>query len=269
MRQLDESDILVVLGDCALVEWPHAEAEGKYQCDWLNEKPWTTILLYGNHDNYEAIKKYPVVEKFGGYVREIIPDGKVFALDFPAILNLNGHKTLLIPGANSHDIDYLCYSWEKDKINRWKKNRIWHRVVGESWWPEEKPNCAAVESLLRDNLGIWPSDLYKRTKIDKFKVDFILTHDCPASMTKLMCHGSGPRMIATQEEKFLEDIKRCANFKYWFHGHMHTYLQYGADRIPCRVSEDGTEVMDYSGEDNIFCIYDDIAKITNGLEWIY
>lgn len=243
---IQEGDIVVCLGDCGIVDWPGFEKQCNYMLDWLNDKPQTTILLYGNHDNYDAIQKYPVIKKYGGYVRQV--RDKVFAVDFPTVLDLNDNKCLLIPGADSHDIWNLFYPWQKDEIRKCRTNRKWYRVVGQSWWPQEKVNEPACSTLL----GIY-SRYVNDYDSDKRKFDYVLTHDCPDFLFKIW--NSQDRRVPTEGEEFLGYLATCLSYKGWWHGHCHEELfAYGDEDFK-------TTHRQPTKPHNIACIYHNIYEI--------
>lgn len=230
---IQEGDIAVCLGDCGIVDWPGFEKQCDYMLDWLNDKPQTTILLYGNHDNYDAIQKYPVIEKYGGYVRQV--RDKVFAVDFPTILNLNESRCLLIPGAESHDTWNLYYPWDKRRVRDARKRNKWYRVVGESWWPQERINVPACSCLLDVRYGMCGDNHF----------DYVLSHDCVGYMhDSWKRSGSPARMIPTEGENFLSGLSDMLQYKTWWHGHCHEeFYPYGKE------------------EKNIVCIYHRIFEI--------
>ena len=57
-KDLDRLDIMVVLGDWGVL-WYGDERDNKWINNW-DLKPWTTFVVYGNHDNYSALQKYPI-----------------------------------------------------------------------------------------------------------------------------------------------------------------------------------------------------------------
>ena len=71
--------------------------------DWLEGKPFTTLFVDGNHENFDRLYAYPVEEWHGGKVHKIRPSvihmmrGQVFAID--------GKSVFTFGGASSHDID--------------------------------------------------------------------------------------------------------------------------------------------------------------------
>ena len=72
-QQLDltKKDYLVICGDFGLV-WDGSSREMYWQ-DWLSNKNFTTLWIDGNHENFDILYQFPLIEMFGGYVREIAP----------------------------------------------------------------------------------------------------------------------------------------------------------------------------------------------------
>ena len=70
-RELTKDDYVIVTGDFGLV-WDGSKADRHWQ-QWLNEKPFTTLFVDGNHENHELLQQYPVTEWNGGKVHQIQP----------------------------------------------------------------------------------------------------------------------------------------------------------------------------------------------------
>ena len=58
---------LIILGDFGLV-WNREKENSheKWWLNWLEDKPFTTLFIDGNHENYDRLDKYPVSEWNGG-----------------------------------------------------------------------------------------------------------------------------------------------------------------------------------------------------------
>ena len=63
-KNLTKDDYLIVCGDFGLV-WDESPEE-RYWRKWLDDKPFTTLWIDGNHENFELLKEFPVINKFGG-----------------------------------------------------------------------------------------------------------------------------------------------------------------------------------------------------------
>ena len=82
---LGKKDYVIILGDFGLV-WNNSKEE-RYWRRWLESKPWTTLFIDGNHENFNMLYMYPVVDKFGGKVGKIsdsiyhLRRGEIYTID--------------------------------------------------------------------------------------------------------------------------------------------------------------------------------------------
>ena len=117
-RQMGRDDYMIVAGDFGGV-W-NGSSEERKRLDWLNEKPFTTLFVTGNHENYWMLRELPV------------EDG---------ILDMNA------PDFRARYIHLLL------------EGRQRFRIIGKSWWPEELPSdeeyTAALDTLERAG---WKAD---------------------------------------------------------------------------------------------------------------
>ena len=112
--KLTKEDIVVVLGDWGAI-W-YGNEKDRYLLNWWNNKPWTTFVVLGNHENYEAINQLPIARKFGSSVRKA--GRSIFIAETGNVYTFCNKKCLVLNGANSHD-----------KI---------FRKEGVSWWSQEE-----------------------------------------------------------------------------------------------------------------------------------
>lgn len=68
---MSKNDYVIVCGDFGLV-WNGSKREN-YWLDWLENKPFTTLFVSGNHENFDMLKTYPIEEWHGGKVQFIRP----------------------------------------------------------------------------------------------------------------------------------------------------------------------------------------------------
>ena len=68
---LTKEDMALVCGDFGCV-W-HGDGRDDESLDWLERRPFTTAFVTGNHENYDALRKYPLEEWRGGIIRRIRP----------------------------------------------------------------------------------------------------------------------------------------------------------------------------------------------------
>lgn len=199
---------VIICGDFGLI-WNYlAETPSeKYWLNWLEAKKFTTLFVDGNHEAFNRLYDYPVKEWNGGLVHEIRPH--VLHLIRGQVFNIDGCTIFTFGGARSHDIENLLDLDDPDfteKRKQLRKDNLFYRVKGISWWEEEMPTQEEMQIGL-DNL-----------ENNNWKVDYIITHDCTSSTKALYSHGS----FKTDElNAYLEEIRCRCEFKKWFFGHLH------------------------------------------------
>ena len=70
-KQMTKQDYVIVLGDFGGV-WDGSKEEQNW-LDWLEAKPFTTLFVSGNHENYDLLASYPIQSWKGGRVQVIRP----------------------------------------------------------------------------------------------------------------------------------------------------------------------------------------------------
>lgn len=184
-RELTREDYVIILGDFGLV-WDGSDND-EYWLDWLEGRPWTTLFVDGNHENHRMLAEYPEEDWCGGAVHRIRPH--VLHLMRGYIFDIDGNSFLAMGGGKSHDIPY--------------------RKEGVSWWPEEIPSD---EEMLRceDSLDY-----------AGWSVDYILTHDVPATVVPSLAYRVGRRPDIDPFEEWLDTIASRTEYKRWYCGHWH------------------------------------------------
>lgn len=207
-REMTKDDYVIILGDFGLIwDWAGESAQEKYWLDWLEDKPFTTLFVDGNHECFERLNAYSVKEWNGGKVHEIRPS--VLHLMRGEVFDLQGLKFFAFGGASSHDIKdgILDPIEDKEKIKEWRNDYYkMFRINKRSWWKEELPSEEEMSN------GI------KNLELNNYKVDFILTHSPSASVIALLGSGFYKQDYLTE---YLEEIRVKADYKKWFAGHMH------------------------------------------------
>lgn len=197
-RTLTRDDFLVICGDFGLV-WSQAGARGwkedAYWLDWLESKPWTTLFVDGNHENFDILDAMPETEWNGGMVHKVRPHVLHLMRGYVFDIPVGGHTETLLSmgGARSHDIEW--------------------RTEGVSWWPREMPSESEV-SRCREASGA-----------RDWHVDWVVTHDVPGRYVNWL-HG-GPRLRADGLESFLDELDGRLSFRVWYSGHWHTDIALG------------------------------------------
>lgn len=207
---LDEHDTVIILGDTA-IGWPGDRDNTKESLDFVDTMPFKVIYLFGNHDNYDYAETLPIAENGMRQVRWFDKTyERQFIVDKPMIADIADYHCLLIPGADSHDIDKLYMEDNSDEYHLSCYRGELCRIIGVSWWPQEAIDTTALYKLLRG-----------KHKNDHF--DLVLSHDAPGYFTNIASThgGAGFRLKATVGERFLEALYESIDYDYWLHGHFH------------------------------------------------
>lgn len=222
-KEMTKDDVVIICGDFGLVwDYTGEGASEHYWLKWLEEKPFTTIFVCGNHENFDRLYQYPVKEWHGGKVHEIRPH--VLHLMRGEVFDIEGLKFFAFGGASSHDIrdgivDPADFA-DKDDLMKHLKNLYnqgkQYRIKGVSWWEQELPT--------EDEMKNGEENLKKVGK----KVDYIISHSPSASTIALLGHGLYEQDILTA---YLEDIRANTEYKKHFCGHMHVNRAVNANDI--------------------------------------
>lgn len=208
-RDLTRSDYVIIAGDFGGV-WSNSPEE-QYWLDWLDDKPWTTLFVDGNHENFSRLAQLPVVDFCGGHAHEVRPGvlhlmrGEVF--DIPSDSRGTPTKRFFVMGgARSHDIDDgILEPTETDRIRRWAKRRKRFRINGVSWWPEEMPSGEEISKAS-----------FALDKIN-YGCDYIVTHSAPSALLPFLAVLPEPDELTN----FLEGVAVATRFERWYFGHYH------------------------------------------------
>jgi len=219
-KEMTKNDYMIICGDFGAV-W-NKECENRHETWWLDwleeEKPFTTLFVDGNHENFDRLYKYPVEEWHGGKVHKIRPS--VIHLMRGQVFDIDGVSIFSFGGAQSHDISggILDPKDPKFKLKRdsLDMNYISYRINHISWWKEELPSEEEMEEGRRN--------LEKHNN----EVDFIVTHCCASSTQTLLGGGFYKTDIETA---YFEELKQKVKFKKWFFGHYHDNKNVSAEEI--------------------------------------
>ena len=208
-NEMTKEDYVIICGDFGGVWNKDKESNMEtMMLDWLDCKPFTTLFLDGNHENFDRLYGYPVETWHGGKVHEIRQS--VIHLMRGQIYELYVKKIFTFGGAGSHDIsggilelNNPVYQKKKKELDKgWKPYRINHL----SWWKEELPSETEMDEG-RENL----------LKHDN-TVDFIVSHCASSSTEALLGQGLYKPDILTD---YFEEIRQNVKFQKWFFGHYH------------------------------------------------
>ncbi|MBP3339257.1 MAG: metallophosphoesterase [Lachnospiraceae bacterium] len=208
-KEMTKEDYMIVCGDFGGV-WDknNSGREEKWWLDWLENKPFTTLFVDGNHENFDRLYDFPVEKWNGGNVHKV--RSSVIHLMRGQVFNIEGLKFFTFGGARSHDIsagilepddpEYRAKKKQLDK--RWEPYRINHI----SWWTEEMPSTIEMEEG-RKNLEMQGNE-----------VDFVVTHCCSSSTQACLRTG---KFVPDELTDYLQEIRDRIKFKKWFFGHYH------------------------------------------------
>ena len=205
-KELSREDVLALAGDFGLPFSDPPTAEEQHWLQWLEKRPFSTVFVPGNHENYTWLSRLPRVPFRGGMARELSPH--VHMLERGYVFDLAGYSVFAFGGAASHDFQQLLSADDpelKKKEKRLQSLHVRYRIRGITWWEEEMP---LQEEYLRGR-----EELEKRD----WKVDLILTHCAPTSVQKRMA----PRYPVDELTDFLEEVYQKTTFRRWFCGHYH------------------------------------------------
>ena len=178
---MTKDDTVIITGEFGGV-W-FGDSRDDETLDWLARLPFTLAFVCGNHENYDALERYPVAEWHGGKVHCVRPH--VLHLMRGQIFELEGCRFFTMGGAKSHDTN--------------------HRINHISWWRQELPSdeeySEALQNLERYN----------------WQVDYIITHCAPTSIALMGSrHNEADRLT-----DFLQEVRERAKYYYWLFGHYH------------------------------------------------
>lgn len=208
LKIMDRNDYMIITGDFGGV-WSGTQAENS-RLKWLEDKPFTTLFVDGNHENFDRLNALPVEEWHGGKIHRITDH--IIHLMRGQVFEIGGLTFFTMGGAASHDIDDgILDPTEPDFERRyWQLRRMgaYFRVLRYSWWPEEMPSEAEYEEALAnlDRVG--------------WCVDCVLTHSAPSGILPQISPDYKPDRLTD----FLETVRRRCRFSKWFFGHYHTNM---------------------------------------------
>jgi len=189
-KKLTKDDIIIILGDFGIIWKEYPDKHEVYWKDWLDNKPWTTIIVPGNHDNYSRINSLPQVKKYGAKIKQY--SDSIYICNRGEVYTFNNQKFFTMGGALSID--------------------KYQRTIGISWWEEEIPSNKEFECGL--------SALEKHNK----KVDYILGHTAPESVITYYLNSLGLQGYDDKVDtvtKYFETVVNMVEFKRFYFGHMH------------------------------------------------
>lgn len=176
------NDIFIVCGDFG-IPW---YLEDMQRLDRLKLKPYIFLFVDGNHENFDLLNKFPVIEKFGGKVHKLCDN--VFHLMRGEVFEIEGKTFFSFGGATSTDQEL--------------------RTEHITWWKEENFSYAEFENAV-NNLE----------KVG-FKVDYVISHTAPKRFIENVTEAV-ERVENCKTSKMLTEIEPLIYYKKWYFGHFH------------------------------------------------
>lgn len=205
-KTMTKADYVIICGDFGI--WDSSN-QSKHWLDWLEHKPFTTLFVDGNHENYDLLNSYPVEKWNGGHVHFIRPS--VVHLMRGQFFEIDGKRIFTMGGASSHDISDGILEpddpdFKKKRIQLEKQGKYMYRINHVSWWAEELPTEAEYATA--------------RATLESYgwKADYIITHCAPIDVANIL--GGGLYQLDALTD-FFDEVSQQCDFNYWFFGHYH------------------------------------------------
>jgi len=191
-KLLTKDDYLIILGDTGLVWDTKSSPREKRLLEWYNKKPWTTLFIDGNHENFYRLfsNEFGNVSKFGSTAKQIsdsifyLKRGNIYRIDYKRIFAFGGGESI-----------------DKER-----------RLMYFSWWPQEIPSYGEMDKAIEQ---------LKRYNND---VDIILTHSCSSLAFGMLTQRADIGYKRDAElglRPFFDWIERNVKYKQWHFGHYH------------------------------------------------
>ncbi len=193
-KTLGEDDVVFIAGDFGVIWNAVPDAKEKYILKWLDEKPWTTLVVGGNHENWDRLRDLPYEDTKWGRIQRI--SYRTFFIPNGTVLNINGQSIFCMGGAMSTDKD--------------------HRVEGLSWWAGEIPTTQEMNFAVKNLEAI------------EWNVDTIISHTMPSNNIEMFNSKEGYHFsrIADPTARFLQFIADHIKYVDWYCGHFHKDEEY-------------------------------------------
>lgn len=147
-KEMTKEDYVIICGDFGGV-W-HKDEESPEETmvlDWLDSRPFTTLFVCGNHENFDRLYQYPVEDWHGGKVHKI--RDSVLHLMRGQVFEIEEKKIFSFGGASSHDIQGGVLEPDDPEFEKkyatLSRGYLPLRINHWSWWKQELPSEEEME----------------------------------------------------------------------------------------------------------------------------
>lgn len=227
LDRLTRQDTLLICGDFGGL-WQGGSRERK-RLDRLEARPFTTLFVDGNHENFDRLLRIPTEPWQGGLVRRLRPH--ILHLARGQVFQIEGRKFFAMGGARSHDIQDGIL--ERSQLMEGDLERLRHegarvRVNHLNWWRQELPDRQEYQTALHN------------LEQNGWQVDHIVTHCAPTAIQRQLFLESQPDPLTD----FLEQVRQKCRFQSWFFGHYHQQAETGQSPRYVLLYEQVTELKE-------------------------
>lgn len=185
-KEMTKEDYVIICGDFGLV-WDNG-GEDMWWRKWLENKPFTTLFVDGNHENFDLLYEFPEENWNGGRIHRIADS--IFHLMRGQVFEIQGRTFFTMGGAESHDKQY--------------------RTIGTSLWLQELPS----EDEYAESLA----------NLEKcgYKADYVISHCAPTNIQNEIAEiKQNFTYTENRLTEFFMEIEPKLEYKRWFCGHYH------------------------------------------------
>lgn len=191
-KELTRDDILIIAGDFGGVWFDgknDKSSKDDYFLKWYEDKPFTTVFVDGNHENFNKLCKYPRADFLGAECHQIMPH--VYHVMRGEVLHAGGKKIWCMGGARSTDKAY--------------------RKPNISWWKQEEPTKKewkhAYQTLTEERPDIVITHDVNYTALVKMFAEY--SFEMPDSVTQGL------------DDAFARIVRENIPVTDWYFGHHH------------------------------------------------
>lgn len=182
--RLKKDDTLIICGDFGFI-WDGSGHEEKI-LKLLGKKKFNICFLDGTHENFDLLGEYDTTVFCGGKAQNI--SGNLYHLMRGQIYTIEGRSYFCMGGGESPDNEFT------DGASRTRKE-----------YPTDAELMEGAQNL--EKCG--------------FKVDFIVTHEPPASVKDFLCLGQPVPPSRSPLNAWFDNLANNVEYTRWFFGSMH------------------------------------------------